>query len=334
LQHAGFGVSTREGDAVNQVPREARIFVAGHRGLVGSAIVRRLQSAGYTNILTASRDQLDLRDQAAVNYWFKVHRPEYVYLVAGTVGGILANSTRPAEFIYDNLMIHTTVVESARAYAVTKLLYLGSSCIYPRDAPQPMREEALLTGPLEPTNEAYAIAKIAGIKLCQAYHAQYGCNFISAMPTNLYGPGDNFDLTSSHVLPALMRKFHDAKAQGRNEVEIWGTGSAKREFLHVDDLADACVFLMDAYDSAQHLNVGTGVDLSIRSLAELIGRVVHPDAILRFDPAKPDGTPRKLLDVQRLTSMGWKYRIELADGIRTTYDWFLHHQSKRTHDAA
>ena len=243
---------------MSTVPKNARIFVAGHRGLVGSAIVRRLENAGYTNLQVATRDQLDLRDQAAVNYWFRDHRPEYVYLVAGTVGGILANSTRPAEFIYDNLMIHATVVEAARQTGTTKLLYLGSSCIYPREAPQPMTEEALLTSPLEPTNEPYAIAKIAGIKLCQAYRRQYGCNFISAMPTNLYGPGDNFDLESSHVLPALMRKFHEAKLSGSNEVSIWGTGSPRREFLHVDDLADACVFLMDHYDGEQHVNVEIG----------------------------------------------------------------------------
>ncbi len=321
------------GEGVHQVPVNARIFVAGHRGLVGSAIVRRLQAAGQTDILTATRDALDLRDQAAVNDWFKANRPEYVYLVAGTVGGILANSTRPAEFIYDNLMIHATVVESARRYDCTKLLYLGSSCIYPRDAPQPITEEALLTGPLEPTNEAYALAKIAGIKLCQSYRTQYGCNFISAMPTNLYGPGDNFDLTSSHVLPALIRKFHEAKLAGRDEVEIWGTGAARREFLHVADLADACLFLMDNYEGEQHINVGTGVDLSIEELAELVGAVVHTDARLRFDTSKPDGTPRKLLDVGRLAALGWKYGIELGDGVRATYQWFLDNGADRVTDA-
>src|SRR5215831_15196217 len=235
-----------------------RIYVAGHRGLVGSAIVRRLQQDHGANVLTATREQLDLRDQAAVNYWFKANRPEYVYLVAGTVGGILANSTRPAEFIYDNMMIHATVVHAAHLYRAKKLLYLGSSCIYPRNCEQPMAEEALLTGALEPTNEAYAIAKIAGIKLCQAYRTQYGADFVSAMPTNLYGPNDNFDLTSSHVLPALMRKFHQAKVEGAREVEIWGTGRPKREFLHVADLADASVFLMQRYDAETHINVGTG----------------------------------------------------------------------------
>jgi GDP-L-fucose synthase len=311
------------------VPQDARIFVAGHRGLVGSAIVRRLESAGYTNLQVATREQLDLRDQAAVNYWFRDHRPEYVYLVAGTVGGILANSTRPAEFLYDNLMIHATVVEAARQHDATKLLYLGSSCIYPREAPQPMTEEALLTSPLEPTNEPYAIAKIAGIKLCSAYRRQYGCNFISAMPTNLYGPGDNFDLESSHVLPALMRKFHEAKRSGSREVSIWGTGSPRREFLHVDDLADACVFLMDHYDGEQHVNVGTGVDVTIKELAELVGRVVHPDAQLVFDTSKPDGSPRKLLDVSKLAGIGWTARTGLDEGVRSTYEWFLAQHSVR-----
>src|SRR5437870_3906916 len=245
----------------------ARVYVAGHGGLVGSAIVRRLQREGLRNLVTATRDQLDLRDQAAVNYWFRANRPEYVFLVAGTVGGILANSTRPAEFLYDNMMIHGTVVHAAHLFGVTRLLYLGSSCIYPRECPQPMREEFLLTAALESTNEAYALAKIAGIKLCQSYRKQYGCDFIAAMPTNLYGPHDNFDLTSSHVLPALIRKFHDAKEEGRDEVVIWGTGAPRREFLHVDDLADACLFLMENYDSAEHINVGTGEDLSIRELA-------------------------------------------------------------------
>jgi GDP-L-fucose synthase len=303
-----------------------RIFVAGHRGLVGSAIVRRLEAVGANGILLASRDQLDLRDQAAVNYWFRANRPEYVYLVAGTVGGILANSTRPAEFIYDNMLIHATVVHAAHQYGIKKLLYLGSSCIYPRNCEQPMTEEALLTGALEPTNEAYAVAKIAGMKLCEAYRKQYGDDFISAMPTNLYGPNDNFDLTSSHVLPALIRKFHDAKVEGRKEVVVWGTGSPRREFLHVDDLADACVFLMERYDGERHINVGTGEDLSIRELAEMIRAIVYPAGVLTFDASKPDGMPRKLLDVSRLHALGWKHRIRLEDGIRTTYDWFLKNQ--------
>jgi GDP-L-fucose synthase len=307
------------------VPHDAPIFVAGHRGLVGSAVLRGLESAGFTNILTASRDQLDLRDQAAVNYWFRAHRPEYVYLVAGTVGGILANSTRPAEFIYDNMMIHATVVHASYVHSVKKLLYLGSSCIYPRDAHQPMTEEALLTGPLEPTNEAYALAKIAGIKLCQSYREQYGANFISAMPTNLYGPNDNFDLQSSHVLPALMRKFHDAKISNGSSVEVWGTGTPRRELLHVDDLADACLFLMDRYEGARHINVGTGVDLSIRELAETVRDVVYPDAELVFDASKPDGSPRKLLDVGRINALGWTASTGLREGIESTYSWFLQH---------
>jgi GDP-L-fucose synthase len=259
---------TETGRRSHTMTNTSRIFVAGHRGLVGSAILRRLDHRGYEHILTATRDQLDLRDQSAVNYWFRANRPDYVYLVAGTVGGIIANSTRPAEFIYDNMMIHATVVHSAHLFGTKKLLYLGSSCIYPRLATQPMKEEELLSGPLEPTNESYAIAKIAGIKLCQSYRKQYGSDFISAMPTNLYGPNDNFDLTASHVLPAMIRKFHDAREEGRSEVVIWGTGSPKREFLHVDDLADACVFLMNNYSEPGHINVGTGEDQSIADLAQ------------------------------------------------------------------
>jgi GDP-L-fucose synthase len=290
---------------------------------VGSAILRRLEEAGARRVLTATRDQLDLRDQAAVNYWFRANRPDYVFLVAGTVGGILANSTRPAEFLYDNMMIHATVVHASHLYEVKRLLYLGSSCIYPRECHQPMREEELLTGPLEPTNEAYAIAKIAGIKLCQAYRKQYQRDFISAMPTNLYGPQDNFDLNSSHVLPALIRKFHDAKVAGNATVTIWGSGTPRREFLHVDDLADACLFLMEHYDAAEHINVGTGQDLSIRELAEMVGSIVHPAASLVFDSTKPDGTPRKLLDVSRLRALGWTHRVGLHEGIEATYRWFL-----------
>ena len=304
------------------LPQDARIYVAGHTGLVGSAVVRRLEEAGHTNILTASRKQLDLRDQSEVSHWFKANRPDYVFLVAGTVGGIMANSTRPAEFIYDNIMIHGTVVHAAYEYQVKKLLYLGSSCIYPRDAHQPITEDQLLQGPLEPTNEWYAIAKISGIKLCQAYRKQYGCDFISAMPTNLYGPFDNFDLTSSHVLPALMRRFHDAKEQGIDEVTIWGTGSPQREFLHVDDLADACLHLMENYEDEGHINVGTGVDLPIKELAEKIRDVVHPTAKLLFDTTKPDGTPRKVLDVSKLSGTGWKAKIDLDSGIKSTYEWF------------
>jgi GDP-L-fucose synthase len=307
----------------------ARIFVAGHRGLVGSAVLRRLEASGFHHVLTATREQLDLRDQAAVNYWFRANRPEYVFLVAGTVGGIVANSTRPAEFIYDNMMIHATVVQSAHAFGVKKLLYLGSSCIYPRECPQPMSEELLLTGSLEPTNEPYAIAKIAGIKLCQAYRPQYGSDFISAMPTNLYGPNDNYDLTSAHVLPAMIRKFDDARVEGRDDVVIWGTGQPRREFLHVDDLADACVFLMDRYTAPEHINIGTGEDLSIRELAHIVRDIVHPSARLTFDTSKPDGTPRKLLDVSRLHRLGWQHRIALREGIRSSYEWYL-----RNKDAA
>ncbi len=304
----------------------ARVFIAGHRGLVGSALGRRLERNHSVQVLTATREQLDLRDQAAVNYWFKANRPDYVYLVAGTVGGILANSTRPAEFIYDNMLIHATVVHAAHLYSVKKLLYLGSSCIYPRDCEQPMGEEQLLTGALEPTNESYAIAKIAGIKLCQAYRRQYGDDFISAMPTNLYGPNDNFDLTSSHVVPAMMRKFHEAKTAGSGVVTIWGTGTPRREFLHVDDLADACVFLMDRYDEALHINIGTGEDLSIRELAELVQSIVYPDSRIEFDTTKPDGMPRKLLDVSRIHALGWRHRIGLREGMASTYEWFLAHQ--------
>lgn len=285
-------------------------------------MIRKLKTEGYTNLLVARRDQLDLRDQAAVNYWFRANRPEYVYLVAGTVGGIMANSTRPAEFLYDNMMIHGTVVHASYLYGVTKLLYLGSSCIYPRHATQPITEDQLLTGALEPTNESYALAKITGIKLCSSYRTQYGSNFISAMPTNLYGPNDNFDLNSSHVLPALIRKFDDAKASSTTEVEIWGTGSAKREFLHVDDLANACLFLMEHYDEEGHVNVGTGEDCSIRELAELVRDIVYPGAELVFDTTKPDGMPRKVLDVSKLRSFGWSPTIDLEDGIRSTYQWF------------
>jgi GDP-L-fucose synthase len=304
------------------IPRDAAVYVAGHRGLVGSALVRRLKLAGFTHVLGATRGQLDLRDQAAVNYWFRANNPEYVFLVAGTVGGIIANSTRPAEFIYDNLMIHATVVEASRLTRVKRLLYLGSSCIYPRECPQPIREEYLLSGPLEPTNQAYAIAKISGIHLCQSYRRQYGCDFISAMPTNLYGPGDNFDLTSSHVVPALMRKFHEAKLRGDRSAVVWGTGAPKREFLHVDDLADACLFLMERYDGDSHINVGTGEDLSIRELAESIRDIVAPGVAIEFDASKPDGSPRKLLDVSRLHQLGWRHRIELNQGLESTYRWF------------
>ena len=308
------------------IATDARIFVAGQRGLVGSAICRLLEQRGYTNLLSATSDELDLRDQTAVHTWFEENRPDYVYLVAGKVGGIQANMSFPAEFLYDNLMIHSTVVEASRRTNVTKLLYLGSSCIYPRLADQPITEDQLLAGPLEPSNEAYAIAKIAGIKLCQSYRTQYGCDFISAMPTNLYGPNDNFDLETSHVLPALMRKFHDARLQGQPAVEVWGSGTPLREFLHVDDLASACVFLMEHYSDAELVNIGTGVDLSIRELAETMRDVVYPAAALTFDASRPDGTPRKLLDVGRLTSLGWQSTISLREGIEQTYSWLLDNQ--------
>lgn len=298
------------------------IFVAGHRGLVGSAICRQLKAEGFENVLTANRQELDLRDQAAVTRWFDQHQPDIVYLVAGTVGGIMANSTRQAEFLYDNMMIHATVIEAARQVEVNKLLYLGSACVYPRLSAQPIVEAELLTGALEPTNEGYALAKIAGIRLCEFYRQQYGCNFITAMPTNLYGPNDNFDLQSSHVLPALMRKFHEAKLAGESGVEIWGSGLARREFMHVDDLAESCLYLMDYYDGDGHINVGTGVDHSIGELAAIIRDVVHPDADLIFDPTKPDGMPRRVLDVSKLNALGWEFSIELADGVAQTYDWY------------
>ena len=307
------------------MPLDARVFVAGHRGLVGSAIVRRLETEGFSKLQLAGREQLDLRDQAAVDYWFRANRPEYVYLVAGTVGGILPNSQRPADFIYDNLMIHATVVHAAHHFGVTKLLYLGSSCIYPRDSPQPMTETQLLTGPLEPTNEAYAIAKIAGIKLCGAYRRQYGCNFISGMPTNLYGPNDNFDLETSHVLPALIRKFHEAKLRGETQVQVWGSGAPRREFMYVEDLADCCLFLMRHYEGDSHVNIGTGEDISIRDVAELVRDHVHPQAELVLDASKPDGMPRKLLDVSLLHGLGWQHRIGLDEGIASTYRWLTEH---------
>ncbi|QDU91502.1 GDP-L-fucose synthase [Pirellulimonas nuda] len=305
------------------IDRNASIFVTGHRGMVGSALVRRLEGAGFERVLTAGRKQLDLRDQAAVDQWFDEHRPAYVMHAAGTVGGIHANRSRPADFLYDNLMIHATVLRAAWRTQVQKLLYLGSSCIYPRDCPQPIREEYLLTGPLEKTNDAYAIAKISGLMSCDAYRRQYDCHFIAAMPTNLYGPNDNFDLEGSHVLPALIRKFHDCREAGGGTVTVWGSGSPMREFLHVDDLADACLYLLENYDNPAIINVGTGEDLAIRELAELVREVVYPEAELTFDASMPDGTPRKLLDVSRLHSLGWKARIGLREGIESSYRWFL-----------
>ena len=298
-----------------------RVFVAGHRGLVGSAICRRLQGEGV-ELLVAERSELDLMDQKGVDQWFREHGVDQVYLAAAKVGGIYANDTYPAEFIHDNLAIQTNVIQAAWQYGVKKLLFLGSSCIYPKLAPQPMPEDSLLTGPLEPTNEWYAIAKIAGIKMCQAYRKQYGFDAISAMPTNLYGPGDNFDLENSHVLPALIRKFHEAKLAGKPEVTVWGTGSPRREFLHVDDLADACVFLMDNYSSGEIVNVGWGRDISIAELAGTVRDIVGFEGEIVYDTEKPDGTPRKLLDTTRLAGLGWRPSISLADGIRGTYDWY------------
>jgi GDP-L-fucose synthase len=322
---ARAGLMAGAGGAVppTALPADARIFVSGHAGLVGSALLRRLRASGYDHVLTARRDQLDLRDQAAVNYWFRANRPEYVFLVAGTVGGIMANSTEPARFLYDNMMIHATVVDAAHHFGAAKLLYLGSSCIYPRLAEQPIREEALLTGPLEPTNEGYALAKIAGIKLCQSYRRQYGDDFIAAMPTNLYGPNDNFDAAAGHLVPMLMRRFHEAKERGDTTVDVWGTGTPKRELMHVDDLADACAFLMERYDEEQFLNVGTGEDLTVAEIAGLVRDIVHPGAELRFDASRPDGMPRKVLDVTRIHDLGWRHRIGLEDGLRATYDWYL-----------
>lgn len=303
----------------------AKVYVAGHRGLVGSAIVRKLAERGYGNLLLRSRAELDLRDQAATLEFLRAEQPEWVFVAAAKVGGILANSTRPAEFIYENLIMAANLIHGAYAAGVKKLLFLGSSCIYPRLAPQPLREEYLLSGPLEPTNEWYAVAKIAGIKLCQAYNAQYGTDYISVMPTNLYGPGDNFDLTSSHVLPALIRKFDEAKLAGAPAVTVWGTGLPRREFLHVDDLADACVFLMERYQGSEIVNIGTGEDLTIAELAELVRDVVGYGGRIVYDPTKPDGTPVKRLDVSRLTALGWRYRIALRAGIETTYAWYLAH---------
>jgi GDP-L-fucose synthase len=314
--------------------KSSRIYVAGHRGLAGSAICRRLRDDGYSNLLVRDRAQLDLTNQAAVETFFSVEKPEYVFVAAAKVGGILANSSQPVEFLRDNLAIQLNVIDAAHRHGVNKLEFLGSSCIYPRLAPQPMCEEYLLSGPLEPTNEWYAIAKIAGIKLAQAYHRQYGLRAISLMPTNLYGPGDNFDLQSSHVLPALMRKAHEAQLLHAPEMVVWGSGTPRREFMHVDDLADAAVFLMLLYDEPGIINVGVGTDVSIRELAELICRAVGYKGRLVFDPSKADGPPQKLLDVSRLRAMGWHARIGLEEGIAATYEWFVAQQRQPQHSLA
>lgn len=308
---------------------ESKIFVAGHRGMVGSAIVRHLERDGFTNIIVRTRAELDLRDRAEVRAFFEAERPDVVVDAAARVGGIVANSEKPVEFLLENLAIQNNVIEAAADFGVRKLLFLGSSCIYPKLAPQPIHEDSLLTGPLEPTNDAYAIAKIAGIKLCQAYARQYGKAFLSAMPTNLYGPQDNFDLHTSHVLPALIRKAHEAKLAGASRIVVWGSGTPRREFLHADDLADACLFLLRHHESAEIVNIGCGEDLTIRELAEIVCRVVGFEGSLEFDVSKPDGTPRKLLDIGRIRAMGWSPRIPLEEGIKNAYEWFLENAAGR-----
>lgn len=302
--------------------KDSKIYIAGHNGLVGSAIVRKLQKEGFVNLILITRQELDLLDQNAVSEFFKKEKPEYVFLAAAKVGGILANKTQPADFIYENLVVQNNIIHNAYLNKIKKLLFLGSSCIYPRMSPQPIKEEYLLTGELEPTNEAYAIAKISGIKMCQAYNEQYGTNFISIMPTNLYGPNDNFDLENSHVLPALLRKFHKAKQDKKPELTIWGTGIAKREFLHVDDLADACVFLMNTYNDSKIINIGTGEDISIKELTEKIRTLVDFTGKIIWNADKPNGTPRKWLDVSALQNLGWHHTIDLDEGLRTTYQWY------------
>lgn len=300
----------------------SKVYIAGHRGLVGSAIYQKLKDEGFTNLVVRDSGELDLKNQEAVASFFDEEKPEYVYLAAAKVGGILANNTYPAEFIYDNLMIQANVIHHAYLNGVVKLLFLGSSCIYPKLAPQPMKEEYLLTSELEPTNEPYAIAKIAGIKMCQSYNRQYVTNFISVMPTNLYGQNDNFDLETSHVLPALIRKFHEAKLNNYDYVELWGTGTPRREFLYVDDLADACIFLMSHYDRSEIINIGTGTDQSIKELAALVCKVVGYKGDIKWDTSKPDGTPRKLLDVSKISELGWKAKTSLIEGINKTYNWY------------
>jgi len=307
--------------------KTSKIYIAGHRGLVGSAIIRNLEKNGYTNLITKTHSELDLLDSVAVSNFFKKEKPEFTFLAAAKVGGIHANDTYPADFIYQNLQIQNNIIHNAYLNNAKKLLFLGSSCIYPRECPQPIKEEYLLTGPLEPTNEAYAVAKIAGIKMCQSYNKQYSTKFISVMPTNLYGINDNFDLENSHVLPALLRKFHEAKLNNEPEVVMWGTGKPMREFLYVDDMADACIYLMNNYSDSEIVNIGTGEDVTIQELAQTISKVVGYDGEIVNDTSKPDGTPRKLLDVSKLHSLGWQHKISLKNGIKKTYDWFLKTQT-------
>jgi GDP-L-fucose synthase len=310
--------------------KDSKIYIAGHKGLVGSAITRSLKDHGYNDLILKTREGLDLTDRKAVSSFFAKEKPEYVFLAAAKVGGIKANEDYPADFIFNNLTIQNNVISESYKNKVKKLLFLGSSCIYPRECPQPIKEEYLLTGPLETTNDAYAIAKIAGIKMCQSYNRQYGTNYISVMPTNLYGPNDNFDLETSHVLPALIRKFHDAKLNNNSDLVLWGTGKPRREFLYVDDLAEACIFLMNTYDSSEIINIGTGKDLMIKELAELIKGVVGFEGNIVHDISKPDGTPQKLLDVSKLHSLGWKHKTDLKEGIKKTYKWFLYNQARDT----
>jgi len=323
----------------NKFLQDFKIYVAGHRGLVGSAVLRKLQNIGCKNVITRRHHELDLIDQSAVRFFFERERPEVVVLAAAKVGGILANSTYPGEFIYENLMIQTNLIHWSYTFGVKRLLFLGSSCIYPKLAPQPMKEEYLLSGPLEPTNDAYAVAKIAGIKMCEAYNQQFDSSYLSVMPTNLYGPGDNFDLEKSHVLPALIRKFHEAREKDLQEVVVWGTGAPKREFLHVDDMADACIHLLSLSDREYRdmvqglepclINIGTGKDITIRELAELVKEIVGFEGRIVFDTSKPDGTPRKLLDISRIEKLGWQARITLREGIRNTYDWYKKNKDTR-----
>ena len=314
---------------IYSLEKEAKIYVAGHRGMVGSAIVRKLQQEGYTNLVLKTSAELDLRDQVKVASFFASEKPDYVFLAAAKVGGIVANNTYRADFLYENLAIQNNIIHSSFVHKVTKLMFLGSSCIYPKLAPQPLKESYLLSGYLEETNEPYAIAKIAGIKMCEAYRAQYGCDFISVMPTNLYGPNDNYDLENSHVLPAMIRKFHEAKVQGKESMTLWGTGAPMREFLHADDLAEACVYLMETYSESELVNIGTGIDVTIKELAETVKEIVGFSGSIHWDTTRPDGTPRKLMDVSKLHSLGWSHKIALKEGIALAYQDFLTNVSIR-----